>query len=154
MTNKIIYIDMDGVVADFATKWETMYGCKLDPYHLPPTPDRFYHDLEPIPDAIESVHKLSTQFNIYFLSTPEWDNPSCWMDKRLWIEKHFGDLGYKKLILSHDKSLCIGDYLIDDRIVHGVDNFIGEHIHFGTEQFPDWETVLKYLLQKEGIHKL
>jgi 5'-nucleotidase len=29
-----------------------------------------------------------------------------------------------------------------------VDEFTGEHIHFGTEQFPDWKRVVDYLKQK------
>ena len=53
---------------------------------------------------------------------------------------------FKKLILSHNKGLLLGDYLIDDRIANGVDGFKGEHIHFGTDQFPDWKSVLEYLL--------
>ena len=48
--------------------------------------------------------------------------------------------------MSHNKNLNIGDYLIDDRTANGAGQFKGEHIHFGTEQFPDWDSVLKYLL--------
>jgi len=50
------------------------------------------------------------------------------------------------LILSHNKHLNIGDYLIDDRLANGVEKFTGEHIHFGTERFPDWQSVCDYLL--------
>jgi len=32
-----------------------------------------------------------------------------------------------------------------------VDKFGGEHIHFGTERFPDWKSVTEYLLKKENI---
>ena len=39
----------------------------------------------------------------------------------------------------------MGDYLIDDRLRNGAEKFNGEHIHFGTEKFPDWNSVLKYL---------
>ena len=52
---------------------------------------------------------------------------------------------YKRLIFSHHKNLNKGDYIIDDRTKRGVDKFDGEHIHFGTEKFPDWDTVIKYL---------
>ena len=48
-------------------------------------------------------------------------------------------------ILTHHKNLNVGDYLIDDRTKHGVPEFSGEHIHFGTEEFPDWRTVTAYL---------
>ena len=28
----------------------------------------------------------------------------------------------------------------------GQANFLGEHIHFGTEKFPDWKSVREHLL--------
>ena len=52
---------------------------------------------------------------------------------------------YKLLIISHHKDLCQGDYLIDDRGKNGTSGFAGEWIEFGSEKFPDWESVLKYL---------
>jgi hypothetical protein len=30
--------------------------------------------------------------------------------------------------------------------VNGAGEFKGEHIHFGQEKFPDWKSVLEYLL--------
>ncbi len=44
------------------------------------------------------------------------------------------------------KNLNIGDFLIDDRTKNGADRFTGEHIHFGTSKFPDWDTVVRYLM--------
>jgi len=148
---KIVYVDMDGVIADFAGKWEKMYGTKIDPYHIPPTPSGFYRDLELIPGAYEAVRTLQTMFNVYFLSTAEWTNPSSFTDKRLWIEEKFGSIAHKKLILSNNKSLNIGNYLIDDRTVNGVSEFTGEFIHFGSPLFPNWNEVMTYLITKENI---
>ena len=51
-----------------------------------------------------------------------------------------------QMILCPDKSLVKGDYLIDDDNRHGQTEFEGEHIHFGTEQFPDWDSVCEYLV--------
>jgi 5'(3')-deoxyribonucleotidase len=68
----------------------------------------------------------------------------------LWIQKHLGELAYKRLILSHHKNLNFGDYLIDDRTKRGADRFVGEHIHFKTDRFPDWASVITYLRTKEG----
>ena len=39
----------------------------------------------------------------------------------------------------------IGDYLIDDRRFNGASEFKGEWIHFGSEQYPNWSSVLKVL---------
>jgi len=54
------------------------------------------------------------------------------------------------LILSHHKNLNAGNFLIDDRTKNGSGEFGGEHIHFGTDKFPDWKTVVRYLKQKKG----
>ena len=56
------------------------------------------------------------------------------------------DVFYKKIIITHHKDLCQGDYLIDDRGKNGTSEFAGEWIHFGSEQFPNWESVLDYLM--------
>ena len=32
----------------------------------------------------------------------------------------------------------------------GEIKFRGEHIHFGTDKFPDWKTVVCYLKQRKG----
>ena len=61
-------------------------------------------------------------------------------------EKNLGETAIKRLILSQPKHLNLGDYLIDDRKVNGAVEFQGEHIHFGQEKFPDWKSVLDYLL--------
>lgn len=65
--------------------------------------------------------------------------------KRLWIEKYFGKSARHKLILSPRKNLNIGDYLIDDTNHIGQEKFRGEWIQFGSDMFPNWEAVLKYL---------
>lgn len=70
------------------------------------------------------------------------------------MTKYFDDVFHKRLIISHRKDLCQGDYLIDDRGKNGTCEFAGEWIEFGSEQFPDWESVLRYLLSKEKEQSL
>ena len=104
--------------------------------------------MDPMPGAIESFNELSKLFDTYILSTSPWENDSAWTDKLKWVKKHLGESAYKRLILSHHKNLNTGDFLIDDRTKNGADKFQGEHIHFGTEKFPDWKSVVEYLNQK------
>lgn len=96
--------------------------------------------------AVDALNALSAMdYDLYFLSTPQWSNPDCWKEKRLWVEQHFGELMFKRLILTHNKGLLKGEYLIDDRIQNGVNEFGGEHIHFGSDKFPTWTEVVTYL---------
>ena len=88
----------------------------------------------------------SKKYDVYILSTAPWSDPSSWTDKRLWLEDYFDQKLNKRLILSHRKDFLKGDYLIDDRPNNGAKEFEGEWIHFGSDRFPEWETILNYLL--------
>lgn len=146
---KIVYVDMDGVVADFDRgKMEHPLG-SVSPYiGRPDKLPNIYKDLHPIKDSIESVNKIlnDSRYDLFFLSTAPWDNPDAWTHKRLWIEKYFEEKKIrKKLILCSQKQLLIGDYLIDDRKFNGASQFRGKWIHFGGNEFPDWKKVLEFL---------
>lgn len=107
-----------------------------------------FRELKPVKHAINSVNKLldSAIYDVYFLSTAPWGNPSAWTDKRLWIEEQFGKKINRKLILTHRKDLVKGDILIDDRPNNGAKDFEGELITFGSDKYPNWDAVLRYLL--------
>jgi 5'(3')-deoxyribonucleotidase len=99
----------------------------------------------PIPGAIEGYNKLNKLgHDVYILSTAPWENPSAWSDKLIWVKKYIGKIAHKKLILSHNKNLNKGDFLIDDRIANGAGDFKGELIRFGSEKFPNWDSVINY----------
>ena len=142
-----LYIDMDNVLVDFKSVIKSIPADILQKYDgNPDNVPGIFSNLQPMPGAIEAFAKLAQKYDVYILSTAPWNNPSAWTDKVLWVQKYLGEVAYKRLILSHHKNLCKGDYIIDDRTLHGVDIFDGEHIHFGTERFPDWDSVLEYLL--------
>ena len=108
--------------------------------------------MDPMPGAVEAVKLLSQYFDVYILSTAPWKNTSAWSDKAAWVQKYFGDdkesSFYKRLIISHHKNLNKGDFLIDDRTKNGAGEFEGELMLFGSEKFPNWETVTDYLRKK------
>lgn len=168
MRKEDLFFDMDGVMANFHGKINNMIDERLlkiadkeiinpniyveghaarEPFiEIFEVIPGFYRDLLPIEGAIDAFKELSKHYNNFILSTASWDNPSCFTDKRLWVEEHLGDYAYKRLILTHHKEQHSGRALIDDRTKNGAGEFKGEHIHFATEKFPNWESVLKYLI--------
>jgi 5'-nucleotidase len=144
MTKPILLIDMDGVIADFyghflsiwrekypdrvyvkpedvtAFYLETLYPAEysqdiLDILRAP----GFFANLPPMPGAIEALKKLDEEgkFEIYLCSTPDSDsvNHNCASEKMRWVERHLGKKWVKDVILTHDKTLVQGDFLIDDK---------------------------------------
>jgi 5'-nucleotidase len=143
---KILYIDMDGVLVDFQSGLDRVSAATRREYQgkeddIPGV----FALMEPMPGALEAYAELAGLFDTYILSTAPWRNPSAWSDKLLWVQKHLDAFAHKRLILSHHKGLNRGDFLVDDRERHGVDEFQGEHIHFGAPEFPDWAAVLEHL---------
>ena len=149
---KILYIDMDNVLVDFPSAFpkleEEVYLQYKDKDDIP----GIFALMDPVKDAIESIEFLAKHFEIYILSTAPWENPSAWSDKLLWIKKHLPEIGYKRLILSHNKQLNLWDYIIDDRDKNGVDQFRGRHLHFGEKgDYKTWKEVVDFLCMAENI---
>jgi len=147
MKRKIVYVDMDGVLADF-------YGAhaeaiKRNPKNqFPQSEHGFFRNLKPIPNAIMMMEWLqySKKHDVYILTAPSVMNPMCYTEKMLWVREHLGPEMVNRLIISPVKGLNKGDYLIDDNILgKGQEDFEGEIIHFGSDKFKNWTDVIIYL---------
>ena len=158
MNKEIIFIDMDGVLADFgkAKDWhfenypEIRRAYKGRPDQIP----GIFKDLEPIEGAIDAVKELAKHdmYDLFIATTSPWGNPEASMHKRLWVENHFDVLFEKRMFITHRKDLLIGDYLIDDRTKNGAGDFKGELLPFGWNyeeekwnEYPTWERILDRL---------
>ncbi len=93
-----IYIDMDGVIADFDK------AKKLLPEPCKARPDLHvnYLHLDVISGAYYAVKYLYENHDVFIASTPPWTRPEVWSDKRVWLEQNFPYLK-RKLILTHRK---------------------------------------------------
>jgi 5'(3')-deoxyribonucleotidase len=150
---KTLYIDTDNVLVDFPTGMDACNPTLLEQFKE--SPDEipgFFALMQPKPGAIAAYHELSELFDTYILSTAPWKNPSAWSDKLEWVKRHLGAPAHKRLILSHNKHLNRGYYLVDDRPNNGAEAFGKvpgqEWIHFGHGNHKGWPEVVAYLKGK------
>ena len=143
-----IFIDMDGVIADFEKAAES---AALEKGVLKLSrPDLFvnYRTLSVIDGAIEAVAKLNADHEVFIASTPPWTRPEVWGHKREWIGEHFPDLK-RKIILTHRKDLLIGDILIDDSRYRGQPDFQGEWFWFNKNwNNKNWEACIEWIYKE------
>lgn len=90
----------------------------------------FFASLEEIPGSVASVKEMKARgAEIFICTTAPKRNIYAPSEKREWIRKHLGPDWVDKFVLTHDKTLVIGDYLIDDRPeVKGAAQPTWEHI--------------------------
>ena len=150
MKKKRIYIDMDGVLCNFVKAYlNDLEKCPTQKY--PQSQFGFYIKLEEIPGSVEAFKILEKHFEVRILTRPSIYNLNSYTEKAYWVLDHIGFEALEKLDMSCNKSLHIGDYLIDDTDKDGQLDFKGEFIKFGSENFPNWKYIVEYLLQKEKI---
>ena len=138
---------MDNVLVDFPSAFTHFSEEVLKKYQNKEDEiSGIFSKMSPVEGAIEAYQQISRKYDTYILSTAPWNNPSAWSDKLKWVQKYLGEYAYKRLILSHNKNLNFGDYLIDDRKKNGAESFKGKLIQFGKEPFLNWNSVIKYLI--------
>lgn len=145
MMEKIILVDMDNVLCDF-DKAHKQAILKTSGIKFPQSQYKFFENLEKIENSIESVNLLKTKYKVYILTRPSIQNPLCYTENRNWIEKHLGLDMLNNLIISCDKTMVKGDYLIDDNIQKGIFKPEWKLLKFGTSEYPDWNSIIKKLM--------
>lgn len=126
-----LYIDLDGVVADYI---KAANRCGAVPEEFKYYPGAYLW-LEFIPNALESIQLLRTIFpqRVWFLSKPPQGSPYAYGEKALWTLQHLGQEGLDNLIITMDKSkVGSGTSVIVDDRPHkaNLEKFRGEVIHF------------------------
>lgn len=156
---EILFLDMDGVLVnlnDHINLWFELHPHLKERFEkFPDHIHGIFRNPKPIEGAIEGVFKLheSGKYDLFIASAAPWGNPEAAMDKRFWIEDHFGDLFHKRMFITHRKDMLIGDILVDDSLGNGAKDFKGSLLRFGTDyktglvnEYPDWESLLNRLL--------
>jgi len=179
----VILVDMDDVLAQFEKafleRWRDLYPqlpyvpldqravFSIEKQYAAEHRDKihgiirapgFFLGLEPVPGGLEAMRRMSDAGHSVFICTsPVSDCVTCPMEKTEWVFRHLGPDFVKRLILSGDKSMVRGDFLIDDRPdadTAGVMMPIWEHVLFDCPynrqvagkrrltDWPDWPRVL------------
>lgn len=175
MKSKRILVDMDGVIADWGSAYNEsldLFGADAAsiPRHEQQTTfdlnanrterERaiiaavmveagFYSRLRPIPGARSALKAmLKAGHDVRICTSPWVSNPTCASDKLNWVADHYGSHWAQRVILTTDKTLVVGDFLIDDKPeVKGDAAPTWEHIIFdqpynrmvmGRRRIVDW----------------
>jgi 5'(3')-deoxyribonucleotidase len=121
MEKQAIFLDLDGVIADFAGAYKAAFNRSAhddDPFTVQQfvmqVPD-FFRILPVLEKGAELVDLLKDQYEVIFLTTPMEGVESCRRDKLEWVREHFGT-GHD-VLFSDDKAEFVMDeksILIDD----------------------------------------
>jgi len=144
MSNKIILVDMDGVIADieqgFLDCWRAQHpkeqyvplekrnGFYLEQQYKQLSPEYeqlaldifsqegFYRSLRIIPGSLEALEEMrKLELNPFICTSPFSTSRTCVQEKHDWIQDYLGNEWLKRLIIARDKTLICGDKLIDDK---------------------------------------
>jgi len=154
-----ILVDMDAVIAHWGAEYDRMLDTYGDAAaNIPRTENQqhwnlnigrtnaeqaiirqvmeepgFYSRLEPIEGAKEALkNAVAAGHDVRIVSSPYISNPTCASDKLNWLVRHYGKHWASRLVLTNDKTIVRGDFLIDDKPeISGSMEPTWEHIVFG-----------------------
>ena len=132
MELKITYpVDLDGTVADIDSgladhlpEWKSSIFNRTESEYTGVleelarkvmTSEGFFRTLPLLPYAKENIEDLMKRGTVIFVSSPIKNAPYCISEKISWIEEHFGFPLARSAVFCKDKTMIVGDYLIDDR---------------------------------------
>jgi len=163
-----ILVDMDGVIADFdgefLKRWRerypgqfyvpfdqrtTFYVRDSYPEELKPLVTEillepgFFRDMMPMSGAKEALFEMDKLgIEVFICSSPLSIYRNCVLEKYEWVENVLGPDWVKRIVLTKDKTLITGDYLIDDKPdVTGLDTM------------PSWEHLIHDRPYNRGMNK-
>ena len=144
MKKRKVFVDMDGVVADFDSG-RVVSKLPSEQFKLQ---KHSYRHLAEIPLGLESLDWLESKGLDVFMATKiPTHNPYAATDKLLWLQERRPEL-LKKTIITPHKGLLGGkhDFLIDDRPHKAhCEEFEGTLLTFGPQnEFADWLAIRAY----------
>ena len=76
----------------------------------------FYRNLPPVPGAVQALHEILAEgIHLFICISPLTLYQNCVLEKYQWVEEHLEHEFTERIILTRDKTLVLGDVLIDDK---------------------------------------
>ncbi|NP_001404571.1 5'(3')-deoxyribonucleotidase, cytosolic type isoform 2 [Mus musculus] len=77
----------------------------------------FFLNLEPIPGALDALREMNDMKDteVFICTTPLLKYDHCVGEKYRWVEQNLGPEFVERIILTRDKTVVMGDLLIDDK---------------------------------------
>ncbi|RMA82697.1 5' nucleotidase, NT5C type [Umboniibacter marinipuniceus] len=150
-----ILVDMDDTIANYSEAFSRARRA-VPGIQYPQSQVDFFRNLDPIAGAVRCVEELIEEgHDVWFLTAPSVYNPLSYMEKRIWIEKHFGLNMAHKMIIAYNKSMIEGDVLIDDGTVHGQCEFRGIWLRYGSSSYGSWDELVREVraISVEGVER-
>ena len=89
----------------------------------------------------KAFRRLIESYEVYFVASADFNERGQMAEALTWAEQFFDAPSYNHVILTSQKHLLMGDYLIDTL---PCDNFMGTVIPFGSDTFKTWEEIITY----------
>lgn len=184
----LILVDQDGVLADFEVgflaNWRAAYPeapfvpveqrtmFRLSQQYPDEWRERlravhgargFFRSLAPVPGAVDALREMrAAGHDVFICTSPLTSYEHCVLEKHEWVEQHLGRDWVRQIILTKDKTLVVGDVLIDDNPeVTGLRTPDWTHVRFHApynaqlpgprlDRWADWRAVLEPLVAEAG----
>ncbi len=150
MNRKVILVDMDNTIADFESAMEAEIQTRHpevkwvrdredqecpeefeDKFRAIMCEKGFFRSFKPLPGAVEALHKLQKMgHHVRLCTAPLREYQHCVPEKYAWVEEHLGRQWIRNIIITKDKTMVRGDYLVDDRDQTGIMSPTWEQIVF------------------------
>lgn len=148
---KLILVDMDGVLADWETEYVDTHRRLFPDLHVSDVGTRtdfrttedsavdvwadvgLFRRMRPYAGIREAFAEIENELGaeIRICSSPAYKNKSCLRDKTDWLTEHLGEQYARSAVFTKDKTLVMGDYLIDDNpTITGFYTPVWEHVVF------------------------
>ena len=180
----IVLIDLDDTLNNLLECWISLYNEKYDDnldfqsiqswdvskyakpdvgediYELLKTPGLFSEMVQPKPGSVKATEILSKYYDLYIVTACTY--PQNIIEKYKWTEKYYPHISTDNIITAKNKSLIIGDFIIDDyhnniitskcdkKILFTMPHNMFSEIGNDIIRVPNWDEILWYFCNEEN----